>query len=267
MGNSDIEKLKNENPIGEVIQEFGYTLQQGDRFLSGVDELSLKVDAKSNFYFWGEEKGDVIEWLRNRNGWNFKQCVQFLHNRSKLPPALRANLGRETEEAAEDDATHLTEKLNFSDWEVALEMPGKQLVETITSVEGSRGIYVSEEIDLADWRIKQARNLAHDLGGFWEILDGGLSSCIDAAMVFPDKFLPLHADFENEFCSWCFAEFSNNSLKMPSAFTPIELDENFQVVTSVKCAGIYCPECAEKLKRWRKAMGLLMRYFVSKEDE
>jgi hypothetical protein len=38
------------------------------------------------------------------------------------------------------------------------------------------------------------------------------------------------------------------------------------VVTSVKCAGVYCPECAEKLKRWRKAMSLLMRYFVSRED-
>ena len=83
----DIDTIKEANPIEDVIGET-YPLK-GDhrRYLRGVEHDSLVVDVQKQYYVWNSvgHAGDVLNWLENTQGLDFKAACEFLCRRAGLP--------------------------------------------------------------------------------------------------------------------------------------------------------------------------------------
>lgn len=83
----DIERIKDANPIEEVMAET-HPLKGGKaRYLRSQEHDSLVVDIQKQYYVWNSQgqQGDVITWLEKSRGWDFKRAVEFLCNRAGLP--------------------------------------------------------------------------------------------------------------------------------------------------------------------------------------
>lgn len=88
----DLEQIKEANRIEDVVSEAGYTLRGHGRYLKDSDHDSLVVDARQQYYVWNSKgadghSGDVINWLQNEQGMDFRQAVEHLCNRAGLPLA------------------------------------------------------------------------------------------------------------------------------------------------------------------------------------
>ena len=110
---SDIETIKQRNPIEDVIQECGFDLgSKRGRYMRGRSQEynSLVVNVADQFYFWNSknEGGDVITWLQYREGLDFKTAVEYLCDRAKIPPpewSQESNQERIAARAKEDALT------------------------------------------------------------------------------------------------------------------------------------------------------------------
>ena len=83
---TDLNQIKDANPIEEVIAETQHLRGQG-RWLRGTDHDSLVVDTHQQIYYWNSagEWGDVIEWVQRRQRLDFIEAVEWLCQRAKLP--------------------------------------------------------------------------------------------------------------------------------------------------------------------------------------
>lgn len=88
----DLEQIKDANRIEDIVTEAGYTLRGHGRYLKASEHDSLVVDAKQQYYVWnskgaGGHSGDVINWLQNEQGMDFRQAVEHLCRRAGVPLA------------------------------------------------------------------------------------------------------------------------------------------------------------------------------------
>lgn len=98
----DIEQVKAANPIEDVIEQTTPLQKRGGRFIRGEEHDSLVVDIKKQSYYWNSrgESGDVLSWVMNREGCDFKEAVERLSRRANLPlptwgkDSAKAVLGR-----------------------------------------------------------------------------------------------------------------------------------------------------------------------------
>ena len=84
----EVEKIKQANPIQDVITEMFPLQRRSGRYMRSQEHDSLVVDTAKQTYNWnskGEIGGDVIQWLEERQGWDFKTAVEFLARRANLP--------------------------------------------------------------------------------------------------------------------------------------------------------------------------------------
>lgn len=85
----DIEYLKAENPIEDVIESGGIGLMGSGRYRRGSQHDSLVVDTARQFYVWNSKghghSGDVVAWLENEKGMSFKGAAEWLANRAGIP--------------------------------------------------------------------------------------------------------------------------------------------------------------------------------------
>lgn len=85
----DLEQIKRQNRIEEVIRETtGWTITGRGSILSTREHDSLKIFVDSQTYkrfSQDNDHGDVIAWLQNHNGWDFKQAVEWLCERAGVP--------------------------------------------------------------------------------------------------------------------------------------------------------------------------------------
>ena len=91
----DIDKIKEANRIEDVIEESGFKLQRRrGKYLRAAEHDSLVINTTNQTYSWNSQneiQGDVIEWLMQRNGWDFRTAIEHLCKRAHLPePAWRA---------------------------------------------------------------------------------------------------------------------------------------------------------------------------------
>lgn len=83
-----VEQVKESNRIEDVIPEVTPLQRKHGRYLRGKEHDSLVVDTRTQTYSWNsknEIRGDVIEWLMQRHGWDFKSTVEWLAQRAHLP--------------------------------------------------------------------------------------------------------------------------------------------------------------------------------------
>lgn len=83
----DIERIKEANPIEEVVEE-EFRLRRSGRYFRGVEHDSLVVDPNKQAFFWNSEgkSGDVVDWIQWRKRTDFKGAVEWLCQRAKLEP-------------------------------------------------------------------------------------------------------------------------------------------------------------------------------------
>lgn len=83
----NVEAIKEANLIEEVIQESGFTLRGGRRYLKAKEHDSLVVDVDAQLYNWNSkgQAGDVITWLENEKKMDFRQAAEWLARRVGLP--------------------------------------------------------------------------------------------------------------------------------------------------------------------------------------
>jgi hypothetical protein len=85
----DIRELKAKHRIECVMQATGESFDQSGRVWKSVSTPGLSVDTQAGAYQilspGKNESGDVIQWLKARYGWTFKQAITFLQNRTPDP--------------------------------------------------------------------------------------------------------------------------------------------------------------------------------------
>ena len=81
----DLDQVKAANPIEEVIGA-EEELRGSGRWMRGVRHDSLVVDTHRQLYNWNSQNewGDVIEWVCQRRGWEFRESVEWLCSRAGL---------------------------------------------------------------------------------------------------------------------------------------------------------------------------------------
>lgn len=88
MPSIDVEKIKEANPIQDVIAETEPLRGERGRYARAQKHDSLIVDTQGQYYTWNSknETGDVIDWLvRYRQANDFKGAVEWLCRRGGLP--------------------------------------------------------------------------------------------------------------------------------------------------------------------------------------
>lgn len=106
----DIETVKAASRIEDVIGET-LTVTGSRRYRRTREHDSLVIDVVEGSFFWNSrgEQGDVVDWVQSRNGWDFKESVEWLCRRAHLePPRWTAADTRKTvaRRTAEDALTH-----------------------------------------------------------------------------------------------------------------------------------------------------------------
>ena len=109
----DIQRIKEMNPIEEVILECGYKFErEGGRYWRVPHAGGLVINTIKQRFFWVEKglNGDVIEWVMQDKGWEFRTTVEWLADRAGLQ---RPAWGRMDEKALK------AHRLRLSVFEVA----------------------------------------------------------------------------------------------------------------------------------------------------
>lgn len=233
----NIQDLKEKNRLEEVVEESGYHLDHktGARYWTCKTDPSLSVDIKCQYYYWGEESGDVIAWLRARLGWGFGEAMTYLRYRPGLAPADRPRL-----DLAAAAATA-----------ALVDSPSAEALEHESAI-----AVQARSID--DERVRQARRLGHGIpypGGI-----EALAMVQDVWALFgikknlPQLFMPVLGAIPDPDCIFCGHEFGF-----------WENQDRVYLVLGVtgELAGekeFYCADCVSKLKAWYTAIDLLIAY-------
>jgi hypothetical protein len=83
-----VEQIKQHNLIEDLVREGGYKLpKRNTRYLKAEHSNGLVVDTKNQTYHWNgrNEFGDVIQWVMNQHGCDFKNACEILCRRAGLP--------------------------------------------------------------------------------------------------------------------------------------------------------------------------------------
>jgi 5S rRNA maturation endonuclease (ribonuclease M5) len=111
-----VQKIKDENPIEEVIAECGHKFQAGGgKYWRVPHEGGLVVNVVKQRFFWATKgwNGDVVEFLTQEKGWEFKIAVEWLADRAGLD---RPNWGKT------DEAALKAHRLKLSVFEIAQQL-------------------------------------------------------------------------------------------------------------------------------------------------
>lgn len=87
MADDIIEKIKAANPIEEVIEECGYSYERTTGITRRVKHSGgLVVFPRTQTFVWETQnrRGDVIDFLSQEKGYDFKTTVEFLADRAKI---------------------------------------------------------------------------------------------------------------------------------------------------------------------------------------
>lgn len=233
----NIRKLKEKNLIEEVIEESGYLLEHKTdaRYWVCQVDPSLSVDRQRQVYYWGEESGDVIAWLRVRLGWGFGAAMTYLRYRQGLAPADRPRL--DLASAAVTTAM--------------VDSPSAEALEHESAI-----AVQARSID--DERVYHALRL-----GFGFPYPGGIEALAmvqDVWALFgikknlPQLFMPVFGAIPDPDCIFCGHEFGF-----------WETQDRVYLVLGVtgELSGekeFYCADCVSKLKAWYTAIDLLIAY-------
>lgn len=241
---ADLEFLKRANQIEDVIAEGGYKLEPvRDGKLAGPD--GLVVDPGRGFYSWPTkgERGDVINWLRSRFGWNFGTAVKFLANRAALP---KSDL-----------------------WKIQVQARQVELEE---EQQGGSVVVSRLGVKFTDPRLVKAARLGADWGpeGLEKLIRGCYThGLIQAKSWIPTVFVPLRgrvSDF-GDGCLFCGQDFDLSWSEEGEAFLAVELNDEFQFIAGEGRGGIYCSGCVDKFRRWLLAFQLILEaHFAEPRD-
>jgi len=225
MGN--IQDLKEKNRLEEVIEESGYILDHkaGARYWVCKSDPSLSVDLKSQFYYWGEESGDVIAWLRARMGWEFGQVLTYLRYRQGLVPAERPRLVLASAEA-----------------NIAPEVSSPAAAEWDSGID--------------DDRVRRALQLGFNFpypGGIEALaLEQSVWVLFGVKRSLPQIWVPVIGVIPDNTCIFCNREF-------------LYWEQLDQVYLMLSVPGdlfgekeFYCSSCVSKIKNWHAAIDLLI---------
>ena len=83
-----VDQIKEANLIEDVIEEMFPLQRRHGRYMRAREHDSLVIDTMTQTYCWNsknEIRGDVIEWLMQRQGWDFKTTIEWLARRANLP--------------------------------------------------------------------------------------------------------------------------------------------------------------------------------------
>ena len=87
-----IERIRESNPIEDVIEESGFLLHGHGRYRRGRgrDYDSLVVNVRDQMFVWNSRasdgwRGDVFTWVMKFKGFDFKGAVEYLAKRAGLP--------------------------------------------------------------------------------------------------------------------------------------------------------------------------------------
>ena len=83
-----VEQVKARNRIEDIVEESGFRLaNRMGRYRKGTEHDSLVIDTAQQRYWWNscDEHGDVVDWVRARQGMEFKDAVEWLCRRAHLP--------------------------------------------------------------------------------------------------------------------------------------------------------------------------------------
>jgi hypothetical protein len=127
-----VEEVKEKNRIEDVIGETYPVRTERGRYLHAQEHDSLVIDTLFQRYYWNSrnQSGDVIGWLEELNGWDFKTAVEALADRAGLP---RPNWGQE------DNTTRLAMRAREDAFEVAARVFVKWLWEDPEALAYARG--------------------------------------------------------------------------------------------------------------------------------
>lgn len=235
----DLRALKGENQIQDVIEEAGYKLdrREGKRYWESSTE-TLRVDVEKQYYYWGEEKGDVFNWLMNRHGWDFKLAIKYLQNRAKTSAFLRskiADLGKRSKKSDDDRAVRKDKKKGYAIDRNPKKIKDRRIIKAL-----ELGVDYPEDIE--------------------KILQLDWFSVAKLACIFPDRFSVLvGGDWSDEFCVYCFRTF-DEKLAARGVYNAVELGEKYELLPAESGAGLYCLDCKEMIIRWNKALLLMANY-------
>lgn len=114
-----VEKIKSTVRIEQVVDQDGYPLVSHGRYRKCTQHDSLVVDVAESCYFWNSrgEHGDVISWVMNRKGVDFKSAVEDLCRRGGIPEPDWGRQDAQTRLAtrAREDAFDVAAKV-FAKW-------------------------------------------------------------------------------------------------------------------------------------------------------
>jgi len=239
--------IKFKNPIQDVIEETGekYKLdrREGKRYWKGAESPELRVDVEKQYYYWGEEKGDVFNFLMARHGWDFKLAIKYLQNRAEFP-FLRskiADLGKGANKS--DDERDVRQDKNKG---YAIDRNPKKI---------------------KDNRIIKALELGVDYpGGIINILQLDCFAAVQLAQSFPSDLLQIiSGDWTDKACVYCYRTF-DEKLAAKGVFWAVELGQNYELLPDRTAPGLYCMDCTKTLARWRKAILLMANYLSNKNQ-
>jgi hypothetical protein len=241
----DLTALKGKSLIQDVIEEAGYELdrREGKRYWKGAETPELRVDVEKQYYYWGEEKGDVFSWLMARHGWDFKLAIKYLQNRTELPflRSRMADLGKRAKKSDGDRDVRVDKKKGY-----AVDLNPKKI---------------------KDRRVIRALELGVDYpGDITDILQMGCFEAIQLAQSFPARLLQISGDWTGGYCVYCYRDF-DEKLAAKGVWWAAELGrKNYELLPDRNAPGLYCMDCKKTLPRWRKAILLIANYLSNKNQ-
>ena len=81
----NVDELKRQNPIEEVVQHFDeFKISRHGRTWRGIVHNSFVVNENTGLYYWNKHNrgGDVISFLENECGMDFMGAVRWLADRA-----------------------------------------------------------------------------------------------------------------------------------------------------------------------------------------
>ena len=243
---TDIAELKALNRLEDVVEESGVPLERkdGERYIYGKNDNSLKIDLKKQRYFHGAEKGDVINWLKLRLGWDLPKVLQYLAYRPRMPRPERPTLDTSANGGS-------------------VSAPARQ-------VNNSEAIISA----LKDSRFREAMRLGVDYpGGIERLLNKSCYSTELYAGWIPRLFIPVVGDpgeIWEDTCDDCFKDLSGARV-VGEVFIAIQQDDPTKTnMAGIEISGAYCHSCVAMYQRWSTALRLMRQYLreqVSDEDD